>query len=55
LAIRLGDEANCVNFPHLEAILAGLWEQYDRDMRATMIATVSVAVAIGSLVISIWG
>jgi hypothetical protein len=28
----LGDEQNCVNFPLLEAVLAGLWEERNRNL-----------------------
>ena len=27
-----GDDQNCVNFPLLEAVLAGLWERWRRDL-----------------------
>jgi hypothetical protein len=33
-----GDDVNCVNFPLLEAVLAGLWEQRRRDLWVTFTA-----------------
>jgi hypothetical protein len=48
-----GAETNCVNFPLLEAVLAGLWQQRRRDLWTLWIAVVSLAIAIGSLVVAI--
>jgi hypothetical protein len=48
-----GDERNCVNFPLLEAVLAGLWQQRRRDLSTFWVAVVSVGIAVGSLVVSI--
>jgi hypothetical protein len=42
-----------VNFPLLEAVLAGLWQQRDRDVRTFWIAVVSIIVAVASLAVSI--
>jgi hypothetical protein len=33
-SLRVGDDANCVNFPLLEAVLAGLWQQRSRELLA---------------------
>jgi hypothetical protein len=49
----VGDDPNCVNFPLLEAVLAGLWQQRDRDVRTFWIAVVSIIVAVASLAVSI--
>lgn len=49
---KVGQEANCVNFPHLEAVLAGLWEQRNRDRWTYWTAAISLAVAIASLIVS---
>jgi hypothetical protein len=48
-----GDDANCVNFPLLEAVLAGLWQQRDRDVRTSWVAVVSIVIAVASLAVSI--
>ena len=45
---------NCINFPLLEAVLAGLWQQRRRDLWTLWIALVSVGIAIGSLVVAIF-
>jgi ABC-type microcin C transport system permease subunit YejE len=42
-----------MNFPLLEAVLSGLWQQRRRDLQALWIAIVSIVIAIGSLVASI--
>ena len=48
-----GDDVNCVNFPLLEAVLAGLWQQRRRDLWVTYTALVSLAIALASLIVSI--
>jgi hypothetical protein len=48
-----GGDKNCVNFPLLEAVLAGLWQQHDRDRWTLWLALLSLVIAIGSLVVSI--
>jgi hypothetical protein len=48
-----GDERDCVNFPLLEAVYAGLWQQRRRDLWTFWIAVVSAGIAIGSLVVAI--
>jgi len=48
-----GSDKNCVNFPLLEAVLAGLWQQRRRELWAIGTACVSLAIAIVSLVVSI--
>ena len=52
---RLGRDprdVNCVNWPHLEAVLAGLWEQRRRDRWTFLTSTVSLAISIAALLIS---
>jgi hypothetical protein len=49
----VGDDLNCVNFPLLEAVLAGLWQQRDRDLRTFWLAIFSIVIAVGSLAVSI--
>lgn len=50
--LRAGDKINCVNFPLLEAALAGLWQQRRRDFLAVVTAVFSLGVAVASLIIS---
>jgi hypothetical protein len=50
---QLGTAANCVNFPLLEAVLAGLWQERDRQLWATWAAAISIAVALAALIVSI--
>jgi hypothetical protein len=47
------DDNNCVNFPLLEAVLAGLWQQRRRDLWTLWLALLSLGIASGSLVVSI--
>jgi hypothetical protein len=47
-----GDDGNCVNFPLLEAVLAGLWQQRRRDLFPVVTAVFSLAIALASLFIS---
>jgi hypothetical protein len=49
---RAGDDENCVNFPLLEAVLAGLWEERNRNLRAVWISILSIGIALASLLIS---
>jgi hypothetical protein len=46
-------DPNAVNFPLLEAVLAGLWQQRDRDLWTFWLAVVSIVIAVGSLAVSI--
>jgi hypothetical protein len=48
-----GPDQNCVNFPLLEAVLAGLWQQRRRDSLAIATAVLSLALALASLAVSI--
>jgi hypothetical protein len=48
-----GGDKNCVNFPLLEAVLAGLWEQRGRNLWTLWVALVSLGIASGSLVVAI--
>lgn len=47
-----GGDRNCVNFPHLEAVLAGLWQERRRNLWAISIAGMSFLVAAISVTIS---
>jgi hypothetical protein len=46
-------ERNCINFPLLEAVLAGLWERRNRERWTLSIAIVSLVIAVGSLLVSV--
>jgi hypothetical protein len=48
-----GNEPNCVNFPLLEAVLAGLWQERDRQLWAFWASAISVAIALAALIVSI--
>jgi hypothetical protein len=48
-----GQDQNCVNFPLLEAVLAGLWQQQRRDLWAIRAALISLGIALASLAVSI--
>jgi hypothetical protein len=48
-----GDEVNCINLPLLEAVLAGLWQERDRQTWAIRVAVISVVVALAALIVSI--
>jgi hypothetical protein len=48
-----GTDRNCVNFPLLEAVLAGLWQRRRRDLWTLWVALVSLGIASGSLVVAI--
>jgi hypothetical protein len=48
-----GTTKDRINFPLLEAVLAGLWQQRRRDLWTLWIAMASAGIAIGSLVVSI--
>jgi hypothetical protein len=50
---KVGDDANAVNFPFLEAVLAGLWEQRRRDTLALWTAILSLGIALAALLVSI--
>jgi hypothetical protein len=50
---RAGNDKNCVNFPLLEAVLAGLWQQRNRDLWALWLALLSLVIAIVSIVVSV--
>jgi hypothetical protein len=49
-----GKDENCVNFPLLEAVLAGLWQERRRDLWALGTAALSLGIALASLLISIF-
>jgi hypothetical protein len=52
-SMQVGPDVNAVNFPLLEALLAELWEQQDRDHRTFKTAVASIAISVVALIISI--
>jgi hypothetical protein len=48
-----GPDQNCVNFPLLEAVFAGLWQQRRRDLLALFTAVLSLGIALAALLVSI--
>jgi hypothetical protein len=50
---KAGDDENCVNFPLLEAVLAGLWQQQRRDLWAIRTALISLGIGLAALAVSI--
>lgn len=51
---KLGTAVNCINFPLMEAVLAGLWQQRSRDALTIDAAFISLAIALASLAVSIF-
>lgn len=50
---RVGEETSCVNFPMLEAVLAGLWQERNRQLWAVWASALSVSIAVAALIVSI--
>jgi hypothetical protein len=50
---KAGDDENCVNFPLLEAVLAGLWEERNRNLWALWISILSIGIALAALLVSL--
>jgi len=48
-----GNKPNCINFPLLEAVLAGLWQERRRGAWVTGLAIASLLVACGSLLVAL--
>ena len=48
-----GHEVNCVNFPMLEAVLAGLWQERRRDLLAVAAAVSAFAISLAALIVAI--
>jgi hypothetical protein len=48
-----GQDINCVNFPLLEAVLAALWQQRDRDQRTYWTSIFSLVISAIAVVISV--
>jgi hypothetical protein len=49
----VGAEANCVNFPLLEAVLAGLWQEHRRRLFTVGVSLLSLAIALAALIVSV--
>lgn len=52
-ALKAGNEVNCINFPLMEAVLAGLAQERRRNRWTVGLALVSLGIAGGSLVVAI--
>jgi len=50
---KAGSEPNCINFPMLEAVLAGLWQERDRQRWAVGLAVASIAIAIAFVALTV--
>jgi hypothetical protein len=50
----VGPDADCINFPLLEAVLPGLAQERRRDLQALIIAVISLTVAVASFFVSIF-
>jgi hypothetical protein len=48
-----GDDSDCVNFPMLEAVHAGLWQERRRDLLAVAAAVSAFGISIASLIVAI--
>lgn len=48
-----GNESNCVNFPLLEAVLAGLWQERNRQVWTVYVALASIAISLASLIVAL--
>jgi hypothetical protein len=53
-ALRVGDDPHCVNFPYLASILADLEGQNRKYLMTTILAGLSLLIAIISILISIF-
>ena len=53
-AISVGHDKNCINFPYLASVLADLTDQNRKHLTATLIAVLSLTIAILSIIISIF-
>jgi hypothetical protein len=52
-ALRVGEIVNAINFPMLEALYAGLWQQRRRDLGATYAAVAALGISLASLIVSL--
>lgn len=50
---KAGHDVNCVNFPLVEAVLAGLWQQQRRDQLALWAAMFSIGISLASLLVAV--
>ena len=50
---RPGDEPDLVNFPLLEAVLADLWQERDRQRVTVWVSMISIAIALAALIVSV--
>lgn len=50
-APKLGTEANCINFPLLESVVAGMRTEWRRQTWTILLSVASLAVAVASLIV----
>lgn len=50
--LKIGSVTNCINFPYMASVLANLRESEKKYTAATVIATISLVIAILSLIVS---
>ncbi len=53
LFIASSDGTNSVNFPLLEAVLAGLWQERNRQLYAFWASSISIGIALAALIVAI--
>ncbi|WP_315136856.1 hypothetical protein [Achromobacter marplatensis] len=53
-ALKVGEDAKCVNFPLLASVLAGLQEDRRRHLLTQAIAIAAFFVSVVSLIVSLW-
>jgi hypothetical protein len=53
LFIASPDGTNSINFPLLEAVLAGLWQERNRQLWAFWASAISIGIAVAALIVSI--
>jgi hypothetical protein len=49
----LGDRRHCINFPHLEAVVAALWLERRRNLWTIGTALLALAIALASLIYTV--
>jgi hypothetical protein len=50
---QVGHLVNAINFPVLEAVLAGLWQERRRNLWAIGLSVASIAISVAALIVSV--